>query len=84
MYVDPDVPDGVRGPGALAQFIGQSFDELPGLSITATTDLAVLGDRAWYRWTATADDVQSFSGTDFVEFAPDGRITRLTNFYDDE
>ena len=83
LHVDPDIPEGVRGPAALAGFIGQSFEELPGLAITATTDVAVLGDRAWYRWTATTGDGQSFSGTDFVEFAPNGRIARLTNFYDE-
>jgi ketosteroid isomerase-like protein len=82
LYIDPDVPDGIRGPAALASFIGQSFEELPGLAISSTSDVAVLGDRAWYRWTATTKDGQSFSGTDFVEFAPDGRIARLTNFYD--
>jgi hypothetical protein len=42
----------------------------------------VLGDRGWYRWTATTAAGDSFDGIDFVEFAPDGRIARLTNFYD--
>ena len=83
LYIDPDIPDGIRGPAALASFIGQSFEEFPGLAITATTDVTVLGDRACYRWTATANDGQSFSGTDFVEFAHDGRTARVTNFYDE-
>lgn len=40
LYVDPDIAEGVRGPTALAAFIGQSLEELPGLEITATSDLA--------------------------------------------
>jgi SnoaL-like domain len=83
LYVDPAIPEGVRGPAALAAFIGQSFEELPGLAVTATSDLAVLADRGWYRWSATTADGQTLSGTDFVEFAPDGRIARLTNFEDE-
>jgi hypothetical protein len=82
LYVDPDIPEGLRGPAALAAFIGQSFEELPGLAITAASELAVLGDRGWYRWGATTNDGQSFSGIDFVEFDPDGRIARVSNFYD--
>lgn len=79
------MPEGVplRGARALSGFIAASFEELPGLTITATTDVAVLGDRAWYRLRATAHDGQRFEGTDFIEFAPDGRIQRLTGFYDD-
>jgi hypothetical protein len=42
----------------------------------------VLGDRAWFRWSATLGTGESFTGVDFVEFAPDGRIARLTGFYE--
>ena len=82
LYVDPDVPDGVRGAEALAALIDQSFEQYPGLEITATSELNVLGDRAWYSWSATLADGESFTGVDFVEFDTDGRIARLTNFYD--
>ena len=82
LYFDPEVPEGIRGVRALAAFIGESFAELPGLTITATSELVVLGDRGWYSWTATTSAGESFDGIDFVEFAPDGRIARLTNFYD--
>jgi hypothetical protein len=82
LYVDPDVPEGLRGREALSDFIAASFKEMPGLSVAALTDLAVLGDRAWYRWRATADGAPDVDGTDFVEFAADGRIQRLTGFYD--
>jgi len=82
-YVDPDVPEGVVGAQALSDFIAKSFGDMPGLAITATTELATLGDRAWYRWKATTRDGDNFEGTDFIEFAADGRIQRLTGFYDD-
>ena len=42
----------------------------------------MLGVRGWYRWGAKLADGTQFSGIDFVEFADDGRIARLTNFYD--
>jgi hypothetical protein len=32
LYVDPDIPEGVRGTAALAALIGQSFEEMPGLA----------------------------------------------------
>jgi hypothetical protein len=82
VYVDPDAPEGVRGPEALAAFIEQSFEQYPGLEIVATSDLNVLGDRGWYSWRASVPGEEAFTGVDFVEFAPDGRIARLTNFYD--
>ena len=82
LYVDPDAPNGVRGPEALAEFIEESFKHYPGLEIVATSELNVIGDRAWYSWQASMPGSESFTGADFVEFAPDGRIARLTNFYD--
>ena len=82
VYVDPEVPDGVRGPAALSDLITTSLDEMPGLEIKATTALVVLGDRGWYRWEATTADGEAFDGIDFVEFDAEGRIERLTNFYD--
>jgi len=81
-YTDPDVPEGVLGIQALSDFVAASFEEMPGLTITATTGVAVLRDRAWYRWKATTAAGESFEGTDFIEFAADGRIQRVTNFYD--
>jgi hypothetical protein len=74
VYIDPEVPNGVRGVMALADFVGESQEEMPGLTIKATSDLAVLSDRGWYRWEATTADGETFDGIDFVEFAPDGRI----------
>jgi ketosteroid isomerase-like protein len=81
VYFDPDIPEGVRGPQALSDFIAVTQSEMPGLMITTTRQVCVLGDRAWYGWACTYGDGESLDGVDFVEFAPDGRIHRLTNFY---
>ena len=81
LYVDPDVPEGVRGPEALATVIDEQLELYPGMSIVSSAP-DVLGDRAWFRWSATLATGDSFTGVDFVEFAPDGRIARFTGFYE--
>ena len=81
LYLDPDVPEGVRGPEALATEIERQLKLYPGMSIVSSAP-DFLGDRAWLRWTATLASGDSFSGVDFVEFAADGRIARLTDFYE--
>ena len=82
IYIDPDVPKGARGAHGLSDLIATSLQELPGLSIAAISDVAILGERAWYRWRATTLDGEHFEGTDIIEFATDGRIERVTNFFD--
>jgi len=82
IYLDPDVPAGLVGPDALVDFIEASFEQYPGLAITAISEVAVLHDRAWYRWRQTSDNGPAITGTDFIEFDAAGRIRRLTGFYD--
>jgi hypothetical protein len=82
IYVDPDVPEGLVGPDALVDFIEASFEQYPGLAITAISEVAVLHDRASYRWRATSANGETIHGTDFIEFDANGRIQRLTGFYD--
>jgi hypothetical protein len=36
LYVDPDVPEGVRGPEALARTIDAQFELYPGISIVSS------------------------------------------------
>jgi hypothetical protein len=81
LYVDPDVPDGARGPEALARVVDEQMEQYPGMSIVSG-DPDFLGERAMLRWTATLATGESFAGVDFFEFAPDGRIARLTGFYE--
>jgi hypothetical protein len=82
VYVDDDVPDGVIGREALSALIATEHAETPGLVITTTRPLVLLGDRGWLQWESHSSSGTSQSGTDFVEFGPDGRIERLTDFLD--
>ena len=82
VYVDDDVPDGLRGRDALSTFIAEEHKREPGLVITTTRELVILGDRGWLQWTAHSATGSQSSGTDFIEFAADGRIARLTDFID--
>ncbi|MFI5028564.1 MAG: hypothetical protein ACHQCF_06245 [Solirubrobacterales bacterium] len=66
----------------LSQFIADSHAEISGLRITAASQGSVLGDRAWYRGSPTAGDGATFTGTDFIEFAPGGQINRVANFFE--
>jgi len=50
--------------------------------IATTRELAILGDRGWLQWSARSAAGSQSSGTDFIEFAADGRIARLTDFID--
>ena len=82
MFVDPEVPGGLVGRQALSDYITRSYEELPGLKITLTSEPDTLGGRLRTTWVAVADSSESYTGTDFVEFTADGRIGQLTMFYD--
>jgi hypothetical protein len=81
-YVDDDVPDGVIGRAELSALIAAEHAETPGLVISTTRPLVLLGDRGWLQWESWSTDGTTLSGTDFIEFAADGRIERLTDFVD--
>ena len=82
LYIDDDVPDGVVGRDALSALIAAEHERTPGLVITTTRPLVLLRDRGWLQWESHSASGISFSGTDFIEFAADGRIARLTDFID--
>ena len=81
VFVDPEVPGGLVGRQALSDYITRSYEEMPGLKITLTSDPETLGGRLRARWVAVADSSETYTGTDFVEFSADGRISQLTMFY---
>lgn len=81
-FFDEETPEGLVGRGALSEYIGRTHEEMPGLVITETSELEILGNRLRVRWVAKQDDTQMYTGTDFVEFAEDGRVSRVTMFYD--
>jgi hypothetical protein len=83
VYVDDDAPDGLVGSDALLEYIADSHAEMPGLIVSETTNPKVLDRRMLVRWVATQGNEQRYAGTDVVEFRADGRIARVTNFFDD-
>ena len=81
-FVDEETPAGLVGREALSEYIAGTHAEMPGLVITETSEPEVLGNRLRVRWVARQDGTQMYTGTDFVEFAEDGRVSRVTMFYD--
>ena len=79
---DRETPDGLLGVDALIEYISRTHDDLPGLVINETSAPEVLGNRLRVQWVAQQGDMQVYTGSDFVEFAEDGRVSRVTMFYD--
>jgi hypothetical protein len=84
VYIDDDVPDGLIGREALLGYIADVHANTPGLVVSDATVPKLLDGRMLVRWVAGPEgDEQRFSGADVVEFGPDGRIVRVSNFFDD-
>jgi hypothetical protein len=81
-FYDEDTPDGLVGREALGDYIAETHEEMPDLVVTETSEPQVIGERLRVRWVARQGDTRMYTGTDFLEFAADGRISRLTMFYD--
>jgi SnoaL-like domain len=82
VLVDPDNPEGVIGREALLEYIARTHAEMVGVDISDSSEPELLGGRMRTTWKATEAGNVMFTGTDFIEFAPDGRISRLTMFHD--
>jgi hypothetical protein len=83
VYLDPEVLPGLDGRASLSEYIAASQAEFPGLSVKDEREPDVIADRLRVRWVATQEGTAVYRGVDFVEFGSDGRIDRITNFYDD-
>ncbi|MEA2521672.1 MAG: hypothetical protein QOI81_1318 [Actinomycetota bacterium] len=81
-FFDEETPDGLVGREALSNYIAATHEEMPDLVVTETSQPQMLGARLRVRWVALQGGVQMYTGTDFLEFNDDGRISRLTMFYD--
>ena len=80
IYADDDVPDGVVGPAALADLIVATHEAMPGFRVWETSPPRMLAGRIGVTWTQQGGDPpESLDGSDVIEFAPDGRIARVTN-----
>ena len=81
---DPESPDGVVGADALARYIEAQHEDSPGMVVSEIGEAELVGDRLRGKWVQhDSDGVKAYSGVDFVEFAEDGRIKRLTMFFDE-
>jgi hypothetical protein len=79
IYADDEVPDGVVGRAALAALIVATHADLPGFRVWETSPTRMLAGRLCVTWTQEGGDPpEGFSGSDVIEFAPDGRIARVT------
>ena len=80
VYADDEVPDGVVGPAALADLIAATHEALPGFRVWGTSPPRLLAGRLGISWSGEGGDPrESSAGTDVIEFAPDGRIARVTD-----
>jgi hypothetical protein len=83
VYSDPLAH--VAGREALAAHIGGTQDALPGSRIEVTSEPVRHHDSAFFRWTMTgADGAVLVTGFDVVQLDGDGRIARLTGFFDQD
>lgn len=81
VYCDP--VDRVTGRDALAQHIAATQSGLAGGRVAITTAPVRHHDAAFFRWTMTdAGGATVLTGFDVAQLAPDGRIARLTGFFD--
>jgi ketosteroid isomerase-like protein len=81
VYCDP--LDRVAGRQALADHIGATQAQLAGGRIEVTSEPVRHHDNAFFRWTLTdASGSTVLTGWDVVQLDDDGRIARLTGFFD--
>jgi hypothetical protein len=79
VYADDETPDGLVGRAALADLIATTHADLPGFKVWETSPTRMLAGRLCVTWTQEGGNPpEGFSGSDVIEFAPDGRIARVT------
>ena len=81
VYCDPLAH--VTGADALADHIGATQDALGGGRVEVTAEATRHHDSAHFPWAITAPDGSTvMTGFDVVQLDDQGRITRLTGFFD--
>lgn len=81
VYCDPTAL--VQGRDALGEHIGGVQASMPGHAVTVTAEATRHHDSAHFPWAITGpDDAVVLSGFDVVQLDEQGRITRLTGFFD--
>ena len=83
VYCDP--LDEVRGRQALAAHIATTQAMLPGGRVEVVTEPVRHHDSAFFRWTMSDGNGDTvLTGFDVVQLDGDGRIVRLTGFFDSD
>jgi hypothetical protein len=81
VYCDPLAY--VVGREALAEHIGGTQAALPGSRLAITGEPDRHHDSVFFRWSMTdADGATTLTGFDVVQLDDEGRISRLTGFFD--
>lgn len=79
-YIDPTVS--LRGTDALAAHIGAVFTRYPGSTIVRTSAVDAHHGLARFLWRKVLADGSALpEGIDIVEFAADGRLSRIIGFF---
>jgi hypothetical protein len=79
-YTDPSVD--LHGAAALEAHIVARQQARPGAVIELVGDVRRHHEWATFAWRVRAGAEVLVSGTDCVEFAPDGRLNRVVGFFD--
>ena len=79
---EPELEGGARGREAVAAYIESALAESPGMVVATTEPPEMVDGRLRAKWEQREDERLTYAGVDFVEFADDGRIARLTMFFD--
>jgi len=83
VYCDPLAV--VTGREALSDHIGEFQASMPGGRIEVTSEPVRHHDSAFFRWALTdASGATVMTGFDVVQFDAEGRIGRLTGFFDSD
>ena len=83
VYCDPTAV--VTGREALSDHIAGFRTAMPGGRISVTSEPVRHHDSAFFRWALTdAAGATVMTGFDVVQLDPDGRIARLTGFFDSD
>ena len=81
VYSDP--VDHVTGREALAAHVAATQEMLPGGRVEVTSEPVRHHDSAFFRWTMVdASGSPALTGWDVVQLDDEGRISRLTGFFD--
>src|SRR5579859_1291781 len=78
-YCDP-FTDEVQGVKALVKVMANVSQSFHGVKHELVGEPAVHHEVGYYHWTARLESGKTIPGMDYIEFGPEGRITRVVSF----